>query len=116
MGAPSTRCVLCPMRPLSEEADDHGVGNKPDHCTEVKRMRAPIQEIPLEMKVDGIETRGVDWGDQLVRHIDLPAGADFTPLLKGLPDDMCQCPHWGIVLAGSIPLRFAEGSAEVTEA
>jgi len=20
---------------------------------------------------------------------------DATPLLKGLPDDQCQCPHWG---------------------
>jgi hypothetical protein len=24
-----------------------------------------------------------------------PAGLDTTPLFKGLPDDLCQCPHWG---------------------
>jgi hypothetical protein len=23
------------------------------------------------------------------------ADADLTPLFKGLPDDRCQCPHWG---------------------
>ncbi|MDX6233175.1 MAG: hypothetical protein QOH68_2179 [Nocardioidaceae bacterium] len=79
-------------------------------------MRAPIQEIPIEMQVDGIETRGVTWGGQLVRHIDLPAGVDFTPLFKGLPGDLCQCPHWGMVLEGSIHLRFADGSEEVTRA
>ena len=79
-------------------------------------MRAPIEEIPLEMQVDGIETRGVEWGEQLLRHIDLPAGVDFTPLFKGLPGDMCQCPHWGIVLKGSINLRYADGSEEVTRA
>ena len=79
-------------------------------------MRAPIEEIPLEMQVDGIETRGVAWGEQLMRHIDLPAGVDFTPLFKGLPGDMCQCPHWGIVLTGSISLRYADGSEEVTRA
>jgi hypothetical protein len=30
-------------------------------------------------------------------YVQLPAGADFTPMLEGLPDDMCQCPHWGYV-------------------
>ena len=25
---------------------------------------------------------------------------DATPLLKGLPDDRCQCPHWGYVVSG----------------
>ena len=79
-------------------------------------MRAPVTEIPLEMKVDGIETRGVEWGGQLVRHIDLPAGVDFTPLFAGLPGNLCQCPHWGVVLAGSIHLRYADGSEEETKA
>lgn len=83
---------------------------------EVKVMRAPVNEIPIEMQVDGIETRGVNWGDQLMRHIDLPAGVDFTPLFVGLPGDLCQCPHWGIVLEGSIHLRYADGSEEVVNA
>jgi hypothetical protein len=50
----------------------------------------------------------------LVRHIDLPPGVDFTPLFKGLPDDRCQCPHWGYVLRGAITLRYAEESEETT--
>ena len=79
-------------------------------------MRSPVNELPLEMQVGEIETRGVDWGDQLVRHIDLPAGTDFTPLFVGLPGDLCQCPHWGYVLEGSITLRFADGSEETTAA
>lgn len=79
-------------------------------------MRAPIKEIPVEMKIDAIETRGQNWGGQLVRHLDLPPGVDFTPLFKGLPGDMSQCPHWGYVLAGSIHLRYADGTEEVTKA
>lgn len=79
-------------------------------------MHAGLRDIPLEMKVDEIETRGVLWGDQLVRYIDLPAGTDFTPLFKGLPGDMCQCPHWGMVLEGSIHVRYADGTEEVTSA
>ena len=35
-----------------------------------------------------------------VRHLDLPPGADFTPLFEGLPGDLCQCPHWGYVARG----------------
>ena len=79
-------------------------------------MRAPIEEIPLELQVDGIETRGVVWGEQLVRHLDLPPGVDFTPLFKGLPGDLCQSAHWGIVLEGSIHVRYADGTEEVTRA
>ena len=79
-------------------------------------MHARYEDIPLEMAVNGIETRGVEWGDQLVRYIDLPAGVDFTPLFKGLPGDLCQCPHWGVVLEGTISVTFADGTTEVTGA
>ena len=33
---------------------------------------------------------------------------DATPLLKGLPDDQCQCPHWGYVLNGKVTFRYAD--------
>jgi hypothetical protein len=41
--------------------------------------------------------------------------ADATPLFKGLPDDRCQSPHWGYVVAGTITFRYADGE-EVYEA
>jgi len=34
--------------------------------------------------------------------------ADATPLFKGLPDDRCQCPHWGYVIKGQLRYRFAD--------
>jgi hypothetical protein len=37
------------------------------------------------------------------------ADADLTPLFAGLPDDRCQCPHWGYVVAGKVTFKFAEG-------
>ena len=40
---------------------------------------------------------------------------DATPLMKGLPDDRCQCPHWGYVLSGRLTFRFADHD-EVVEA
>jgi hypothetical protein len=33
---------------------------------------------------------------------------DATPLLKGLPDDRCQCPHWGYVVKGRLLYRFGD--------
>ena len=37
-------------------------------------------------------------------------------MLKGLRDDLCQCPHWGYLLKGSLHLRFADGHEEVIRA
>jgi hypothetical protein len=34
---------------------------------------------------------------------------DATPLLKGAPDDRCQCPHWGYVLSGEVTFAYADG-------
>jgi hypothetical protein len=79
-------------------------------------MRASEQEIDIEMKAGEVLTRGEDWGGQLVRHITLPAGVDFRPLFVGLPGDACQCPHWGYILAGSIHLKWSDGTEEVSRA
>jgi len=79
-------------------------------------MRAAEKDIALELELGEIVTRGEDWGGQLVRHLSLPAGTDFTPLFKGLPGDLCQCPHWGYILSGSITLRYTDGSVEVNQA
>lgn len=79
-------------------------------------MHAPVSDVPIEMQAGGIETRGDTWGDLTVRHIQLPAGTDFTPLFVGLPDDLCQCAHWGTVTEGSITVRYADGTEETTRA
>lgn len=35
--------------------------------------------------------------------------ADLAAMFAGLPDDRCQCPHWGYVLRGKIGFRSAAG-------
>ena len=40
---------------------------------------------------------------------------DATPFMKGLPDDRCQCPHWGYVFKGKMTARYADHD-EVFEA
>jgi hypothetical protein len=40
---------------------------------------------------------------------------DATPLMKGLPDDRCQCAHWGYVVNGKVTFRYSDRE-EVFEA
>jgi hypothetical protein len=35
--------------------------------------------------------------------------ADLSPFFSGLPDDRCQCPHWGYVIKGKVTFKFADG-------
>jgi len=44
------------------------------------------------------------------------ADADMAPLFAGLPDDRCQCPHWGFVIEGKIRYTFSDGHEETYEA
>jgi len=34
--------------------------------------------------------------------------ADVAELFRGLPDDRCQSPHWGYVIAGKVAFRYAD--------
>jgi len=36
------------------------------------------------------------------------AGGNPAALFQGLPDDRCQCPHWGVVISGKIVFRYAD--------
>jgi len=36
------------------------------------------------------------------------ADADLAELFRGLPDDRCQLPRWGYVVAGKVAFRFED--------
>jgi hypothetical protein len=68
--------------------------------------------------VDGggpVEDRHEDVDGYTINFTSFAADIDATPLMKGLPDDRCHCPHWGYVIKGSMTLRFADHD-EVYEA
>jgi hypothetical protein len=56
-----------------------------------------------------------EWGEIHVGFETYTEEFDIAPLLKGLPDDMCQCPHYGYVLKGRMRVRYADRE-EVVEA
>ena len=62
-----------------------------------------------------VEDRHEDVHGYTVNFVSFRQDIDGTPLLKGLPNDSCQCPHWGYVLKGRLTYRFADHE-EVFEA
>jgi hypothetical protein len=42
----------------------------------------------------------------------VPAGFDDAELLKGLPNDACQCEHLGYFFKGSLRFRYTDGCEE----
>jgi hypothetical protein len=53
------------------------------------------------------EQRTAEWGDMTIDFAKSPP-VNLAPLLKGLPDDLCQCPHWGFLFKGKIVVRYAD--------
>ncbi len=52
------------------------------------------------------------WQDEVdgyqISFLDVQEDADMAPLLKGLPNDQCPCPHWGYVVKGNISFNFGD--------
>ena len=62
-----------------------------------------------------VTDRSHEFDGYTVNFVSFHQDIDATPLLKGLPDDRCQCPHWGYVLKGKMTARYADRD-EVFEA
>ena len=60
----------------------------------------------------GFEARMHDLGGYTVSFETYTEDSDPAPLFVGLPDDHCQCPHWGYVLEGKLTYRYVDGTSE----
>jgi hypothetical protein len=69
------------------------------------------------MVLDGYEGRQVDAGGMRIAFESMPA--HFPPdesMFAGLPDDRCQCDHWGYLFKGSFRVTYLDGDEEVVRA
>ena len=71
-------------------------------------MHGAKRDLPIAYQGDGIVLREVEWGEMNVGLESFPAGLDTAPIFRGLPDDRCQCPHWGYVVRGKMRVRYAD--------
>ena len=65
-------------------------------------MHGSRQDLTVSMEMGDVVIREVEWGDLNVALESFPPGVDSAPIFKGLPDDRCQCPHWGYVTKGRL--------------
>ena len=70
--------------------------------------RTTKTEAPILVDEPPIEGRYVDLDSYTVAFETFRLDADPEPLFRGLPDDRCQYPHWGIVTSGSLTMRYAD--------
>jgi hypothetical protein len=70
--------------------------------------RTRKDEAPVLIDDPRIESRAVELGGTTVVFESYLADVDPAPLFRGLPDDRCQCPHWGLVLSGRLTIHYAD--------
>jgi hypothetical protein len=72
--------------------------------------RTRKDEAPIMVDEPVIEGRYVELDDYTISFETFPIGSDPSPVFRGLPDDRCQCPHWGYVVSGEVTVNYADGS------
>jgi hypothetical protein len=69
---------------------------------------ASREELPLQEVVPGYSTRLADWGGITVGFEKAEQGQDASAMLRGLPDDRCQAPHWGYLFSGRVVVDYGD--------
>src|SRR6185312_4875369 len=65
-------------------------------------------ELPTVEIVPGYSSRLADWGGMTVAFEKAHAGQDASAMVKGLPDDRCQAPHWGYLFSGRMTVDYGD--------
>jgi hypothetical protein len=71
---------------------------------------ANLAATPVAVEIPELTGRYAAVDDYTVAFESFPRDVDPAPYFVGLPDDRCQCPHWGVVTAGEITFRWADHS------
>ncbi|WP_327252639.1 hypothetical protein [Streptomyces sp. NBC_01244] len=68
------------------------------------------EQTPIAFEGNGAELRLQEIGGGFtVAFGRFDKGVDMTPAFKGLPDDLCTCPHYAYVLKGRILMHTKDG-------
>ena len=73
-------------------------------------------DLPEQEIAPGYASRFADWGGITVAFEHATAGQDASAMVKGLPDDRCQAPHWGYLFSGRRVARDRTGPSEARSA
>lgn len=82
--------------------------------TKTKAMKIKKEDIPVMMQTPDTIMRNLPgYGGMTVAFNEIPAGTDLTPLLEGLKNNSCHCPHWGYIVQGVMRVIYDDGAEEV---
>ena len=77
------------------------------------------EDIPVKINAPGAVARqktefgdASGYGKMGAEYFTMKAGADLAPLLKGLENDLCQSPHWGFLISGTLTVTYRNGETE----
>src|SRR5438128_408995 len=68
------------------------------------------QATAVDPDIPPIQIRSAELADYTVTFETHREDMDPAPLFTGLPDNRCQCPHWGYVTAGAITFHYGDRS------
>jgi hypothetical protein len=71
--------------------------------------KASKTSAPETVEVEGYEGHLAELDGYTVAFEAYSADADMSPLFVGLPDDRCQCSHWGYVIKGRLTYKTDAG-------
>ena len=69
-------------------------------------------DLPTELEGPGVEIRRADHGGLAMCLLRLEQGVDTHPLFAGMPNDECQCHHWGYMISGTIRVHTGSGTTD----
>ncbi len=75
-------------------------------------FKGPIHLSPEDFPTGNVINMVGGWGGMAVTINQATAGTDYTPVLVGLKDDLCQVPHWGYLEKGK--LRIIDKNKKTT--
>jgi hypothetical protein len=121
----SDACLKAPTRKLLLlAASGNGVSDlytveeaadKPIHLQKATAMKINKEDLPIAMEAPGTVMRNAaGFGGMAVAFNQVPQGTYLRPLLQGLSNDSCHCPHWGYILQGAIRIFYDDKLEEVS--
>ena len=72
-------------------------------------MHGSKKELMKTMETSGLVIQETEWGNMHLGIETYKERTDLAPLLKGLPDNSCQSPHWGYMVKGSMLVKYEDG-------
>ncbi len=83
-----------------------------EHQPSTKSHRLNWTEERLAFKDEDLEMHLVEVGDTIVTRVAGRGGVDGMDMFAGLPNNMCQSEHMGVVLKGKVRIHTPDGHVD----